>query len=124
MRRVLAAERDCEPCRAAIVRDAVVIYQPSMWPARLAESAREFPAGWMRTAYLQRLQSFVRENATYSPLVRFVLLDAARRSFRIERRSFRGDEGWLSVTCAMAEPESASACSRCCRTHLRAPRRR
>lgn len=94
VRAALSAAPECAPYRAAVERDAIVIYQPSMWPAELEELARMITGG---TGMLDRMRDFAANNATYSPLVRFVLDDRSRRTFNVDRRFFSGDEGWLPI---------------------------
>ena len=94
VRAALAAAPGCESYRAAIERDAIVIYQPLTFPAEMEALVNRLPYG---EGMLDRLRSFAAENARYSPLVRLVLTDRTRRTFDIERRYFSGDEGWLPV---------------------------
>lgn len=97
IRAALASARGCEPYRAAVERNAIVIYQPSMWPSALEEMAGEMLGGQPNSDTAARMRRFAEENATYSPLVRFVLSDRDRRTFNVDRRYFSGDEGWLPV---------------------------
>ena len=110
VRGVLTAAPGCEPYRAAVERDAIVIYEPSMWPAELEELAGWLPGG---AAMLGRIRTFAANNATYSPLVRFVLRDETLRTFEVERRRFSGDEGWLPVEWGLRlEPAARKAVRR------------
>lgn len=93
----LASARGCEPYRAAVERNAIVVYQPSMWPSALEELAGAMLGGPPDAITAARTRRFAEENATYSPLVRFVLSDRDRRTFNVDRRYFSGDEGWLHV---------------------------
>lgn len=97
VREALAAPPGCEPYRVAIERDAIVIYEPSMWPTALERLADEYLGGRANAALVQRMRNLALENAMYSPLVRFVLSDATRRTFHVERRFFSGDGRWLPV---------------------------
>lgn len=97
VRAVIASARGCEPYRAAEERNAIVIHQPSMWPAAFEEMAGEMFDGQPDAITAARMRRFAEVNATYSPLVRFVLSDRDRRTFNVDRRYFSGDGGWLPV---------------------------
>ena len=94
VRKTLASTSGCQSYRAAIVGNAVVIYEPSMRPLELNALTREFP---YFEDIMRRVRSLTASTATYSPLVRFVLSDKTRRTFDVERRVYSGDEGWLPV---------------------------
>ncbi len=48
-----------------------------------------------RASIRKGMQSLARDSATYAPLIRFVLEDRTRGTFRAERIFYSGDEGWI-----------------------------
>lgn len=63
VREALGAAPGCEPYRVDVDRDAIVIYQPSMFPAEMEELAGRLTYG---ESMLDRLRGFAENNATYS----------------------------------------------------------
>lgn len=97
VRRALMAEPGCAPYGVASDQDAIVIYEPSLWPADLEDLAGKFVGGTPNADLMARMDDFAAANAFFSPLLRFVLNDTTRRSFDVERRYFSGDGGWDTV---------------------------
>ena len=93
---VLGRMKGGELYRVRAAGNAVVIFEPDMWPDRSAAiieraGISSFPGATERT------RAFALAHARYAPLVRLVLEDRVRRTFTVERRTFSGREGWLPV---------------------------
>ncbi len=82
---------------AAVQRNAIVMYQPSVWPSALATMTGEMSGGQPYDITVARRRRFAEERVICSPLVRFVLSDRDRRTFNVDRRYFSGNEGWLPI---------------------------
>ncbi len=45
----------------------------------------------------QKMREFLAQNARFAPVLRFILADAKKRTFRVERMHYGGREGWFDL---------------------------
>jgi hypothetical protein len=83
--------------RVAVKRDRIEVYE------RVGPDAAELVAGLpglgleMR-GMVDRLRADMDRSAQFTPVLRFILIDAAKRTFHVERMCYRSSvDGWLDV---------------------------
>lgn len=79
-------------------KDAVTVYEP------VGEMSDDIIKEMVRATVLDRILERIRleseRYAQYTPVMRFLLVDAEEREFTVERMCYRGGmEGWLSLHC-------------------------
>ena len=83
--------------RAAVKRDWIEVYE------RAGPDAEEVVAGLSGSGFesirqIEQVRDFLDRGARFSPVLRFILVDAAQRTFRVERMCYRSSvDGWLDV---------------------------
>jgi len=83
--------------RVAVQRDRVVVYE------RVGPDAEELAAdlgrgGWPVAALADRFRAVLEPHAQFTPVLRFILIDAAQRTFCVERWCYLGGiDDWIPV---------------------------
>ena len=83
--------------RVAVKRDWIEVYE------RVGPDAEEVVAGLSGFGFesirqIEQVRDFLDRGAQFSPVLRFILVDAAQRIFRVERMCYRSSvDGWLDV---------------------------
>jgi hypothetical protein len=83
--------------RVAVKHDRIEIYEQvgPDYEALFSELRR---AGLSRPDLAEQLQAVEERYARYTPVLRFILLDPARRRFGVQRMCYRGSiDGWLEL---------------------------
>ncbi len=83
--------------RVSVKHDRIEIYE-QVGPDYDALLGELHMVGLSRPGIAERLQAFQEQHARYTPVLRFILLDPARRQFSAERMCYRGSvDGWLEL---------------------------
>ena len=83
--------------RVAVKRDRIEIYEP-VGPDYDALFSELHAMGLASPGLAEQLQAEEERHAQYTPVLRFNLLDPARRQFGAERMCYRGSiDGWLEL---------------------------
>ena len=83
--------------RVAVKQDRIEIYE-QVGPDYDALLGELHIDGLSRPGIAERLQAFQEQRARYTPVLRFILLDPARRRFGAERMCYLGSvDGWLEL---------------------------
>jgi hypothetical protein len=83
--------------RVAFKRDRIEVYE------RVGPDAEEVVAGLSGFGFesirqIEQVRDFLDQGAQFSPVLRFILVDAAQHIFRVERMCYRSRvDGWLDV---------------------------
>ena len=83
--------------RVAVKRDRIEVYE------RVGPDAEEVVTGLSGFGFesirqIEQVRDFLDRGAQFSPVLRFILVDAAQRTFRVERMCYRSRvDGWLDV---------------------------
>ena len=83
--------------RVAAKRDRIEVYE------RVGPDAEEVVTGLSGFGFesirqIEQVRDFLDRGAQFSPVLRFILVDAAQRTFRVERMCYRSSvDGWLDV---------------------------
>ncbi len=78
-------------CRAEVKGKEIVVYVSDLW-----QGPRDAWDGLIM-ALGRVAETELRKNATFSPMLRFVLQDAKSRLFNVDRMSFHGEPDWWTI---------------------------
>ena len=82
--------------RVDVKKDAITIYEPV--GGMIDEVMKKIWGGTIPDSTLERIRLENERYAQYTPVMRFLLMDAEKREFTVERMCYRGGmEGWLSL---------------------------
>jgi hypothetical protein len=80
-------------CRLDVKGDTITLFEPNHTVEGFAKLPDRFGAGMSR-----RAEEWFEESMSFSPMLRFVLVDEAKRTFVAQRYCFRGSiDDWIPI---------------------------